>query len=66
MGVPTVAQQNQQHLCSAWMQVPSLDQHSGLRIWCCCSYDLSHNCGLDLIPGLGNVYATGQPKNNST
>ena len=49
-GVPTVVQQDQQHLWStpAW--------HSGLRIWHC------HNCLSDLIPGPGTPYTEGQPK----
>ena len=35
VGVPAVAQQDQQHLRSAGMQVRSLAQHSGLRKWGC-------------------------------
>ena len=57
-GVPTVAQQDPQHLRSAGMQVRSLNHHSGLRIWCWCSY------GSDLIPGPGTPHATGWPKRN--
>ena len=26
-------------------------QHSGLRIWHCCTYGVSHSCGFDLWPG---------------
>ena len=38
--------------------------HSGLRIWSCCSWGwcVHHNCGWDLIPGLGTPYAAGWPK----
>ena len=43
-------------------QVCSLSQYSGLRIWCCCSFGLGCDCGLDLIPGPGVPYAVGQPK----
>ena len=39
--------------------------HSGLRICCCCSYGVDHNCGLDLIPGPETPYATGKPKNKT-
>ena len=41
------------------MQVQSLAQHSGLRIWCCHSCSLGHSCGSNLIPGLGTPYALG-------
>ena len=37
-------------------------QHSGLRIWHCHSSSIGRNCRLNLIPGLGTPYATGQPK----
>lgn len=53
IGVPTVVQWNQWHLCSARMQVLSLAQHSGLK-------DLGCSCGLDLILGLGTLAE--QPK----
>ena len=48
-----MAQWDWQHLGRAGMWVPSLAQHSGLRIWHCCSCGLVCNCGSDLIPGLG-------------
>ena len=44
------------------MQVQSLARHSGLRVPCCHSCVLSHNCGLDLIPGPGAPYAAEWPK----
>ena len=37
-------------------------QHSGLRMWHCCSCSVGQNCGLDLVYGLGNPYASGRPK----
>ena len=44
------------------MQVQSLAQHSGLRIWCCHNHScsLGRNHSLDLIPGPGTPYAVGQ------
>ena len=50
------------HLGSAGLQVQSPAQYSGLGIWHCHSCSLGHNSGLDLIPGPGTPYATGQPK----
>ena len=44
------------------MQVQSPARHSRLGIWHCLSRGLGFNCGSDLIPGLGALYATGQPK----
>ena len=41
-----------------WVQ--SLAQHSGLRVWRCCS--LGCHCSSDLIPGLGAPHTSGQPK----
>ena len=61
-GISTVAQQDPQCLCSTGMQVPFLAWHSGLRIWCCHSCGISHNCSSDLIPGPGTSYAAGWPK----
>jgi len=61
-GDPAVVQQDKQRLGSVGMQVQSLGWHSGLRIWHCCSCGLGRICGLDLIPGLGIPYATGQWK----
>ena len=46
-----MVQQDRWHLWSAGTQVQSPAQHSGLRIWCCCSYGLGSNCGSDQIPG---------------
>ena len=51
-----------QHLCSMETQVWSLAQHSGLRIWHCCSCSVGHSCSSDLIPGLGTPCAMGWPK----
>ena len=39
-----------------------LPTYSGLRTWCCCSYDLGRSCGLDLIPVPGTPYAWGSQK----
>ena len=63
-GVPAVVEQGWQCLGNAGMgmQIPSLAQHSGLRIWHCCSCSLGCSCGSDLIPGLGIPYAVWQPK----
>ena len=36
--------------------------HNELRIRCCCSFGVGHNCGSDLTPGLGTPYATGRPR----
>ena len=62
IGVPAVAQWDQQCLGSTTAQVPSSAQHRGLRIQRCYSCSLGHICGLDLIPGLGTPYAMGWPK----
>ena len=56
VGVPAMVQWDLKCLGSAGMQVQFLAWHSGLRIRCC------RNCSLDLSPGPGNPYATGQPK----
>ena len=37
-------------IVSVETQVQSLAQCSVLRIWCCCSCDISCSCSLDLIP----------------
>ena len=62
IGVPTVEQQNWQHRGSTGTQVEYPALHSGLRIRCCCSCSLGHNCGLDLIPGPGTPYGVRWPK----
>ena len=62
LGGPDVVQWDLWHFGSTGIQVCSLAQHSQLRIQCCCSCILGHNCGLDLIPGPGTSYAAGQPK----
>ena len=62
MGAPSVVQQDQWHLGSAGTQVWSPAWLSVLKIQCCCSCSSGHNCGLELIPGPGTPYATGQPK----
>ena len=49
------------HLGSTATQVQSPAQHSGLRIRRCRSCSLGLDCSLDLIPGPGTPYATGQP-----
>ena len=53
--VPAMAQQNGPHLGSAGTHVPSLAQHSGLRIQCCHSFGLG--CSSDLILDPGTPYA---------
>lgn len=58
--VPTVAQWDQQCLCSTRTQVQSPAQHSGLKDLAC--HNEGHNCGSDLIPAAGTPYATGWPK----
>ena len=60
--VPTVAQQDQQCLWSAGMQVRIPAQHSGLRIWRCCTCSVGCNCGSHLIPDPGTLYASGDPR----
>ena len=64
LGIPAVAPQDQWQwrLRSDGMQVPSLASLSGLSIWGCRSRGLGHNCGSNLIPGLGTPFAKGQPK----
>ena len=57
-----MAQRDQQHLGSTGTLVRSPARHSGLRIQCCHSCVLVHDCGLDLIPGPGSPYAMGWPK----
>ena len=54
-----VVQQDQWHLCSSRMHVQSLAQHHELKNP---AWRVDHNCGLNLIPGPGTQYATGQPK----
>lgn len=43
-GIPAVVQQDWWRLWSSGMQVPYMAQHSGLRIWCCCSCSVPCNC----------------------
>ena len=62
LGVPAVVQWNWQCLGSTRIQVPSPARHSGLRILHCLSCGLGHNCGSDLIPDPGTLYALGWPK----
>ena len=57
-----MAQQDQWCLWSAGTQVRSLVRLHGLRILCCHSCGTGRNCGLDLIFGLGALYALGRPK----
>ena len=64
-GVPAVAQWDLWRLWSAGMQVRSRAQHSGLRVRCCHSCSVGHNCSPDLIPGLETPYSSGQQKNNN-
>ena len=52
---------DRQHFGSAGTQVRSPAQHSGLRIWRCCSLGLGRDCSSDLIPGPGTPYAAGWP-----
>ena len=61
-GVPTVVQQHWRHLGSTGTQVRSLAQHSGLRIWHCCSCGLGLKLQLRSDPWPGNPYVEGQPK----
>ena len=53
---------DQWHLGSAGTQVQSLAWHSGFQDPALPQRGLGHNCGLDLIPGLGTPFATGQPQ----
>ena len=59
--VPMVTQQDKRHLGSTGIQVRPPAQHSGLRIRRCHICSLGHDCGSDLIPGLGAPNAMGQP-----
>ena len=59
IGVPAVAQQDQQCLWSTGMQVQSPAWHSALRIWHCCRCGIGYNCSSDMTPGLGIPYAEG-------
>ena len=61
--VPAVAQWNQWCLCSTRIQVWSQAPHSGLKDPALLQASaLGHNCGSDLIPGLGTPYIMGWPK----
>ena len=57
-----MAQQDWWRLCSPGTQVQFLAQHSGLRIWSCCSCSVVGTCGLNLIPGLGTPSAMEKAK----
>ena len=57
-----MVQWDRQHLGSPGMQVNSLTQHSGLRIWHFHSCSLGCNCGSYRIPGQGTPYAMEQSK----
>ena len=58
-GVPAGVQWDMQLWDAGWFPQPG---HGGLRIQHCCSCDIGHNCGSDLIPGLGTPYAMEWPK----
>ena len=62
LGVPTVAQQDQQRPWSAGTQVQSLAWHSILRIWHCCTCSIGCIWSSDLITGPGIPYPMGQTK----
>ena len=61
LGVPAVTQwvKNPTEVArvAAEVQVPSLAQYSGLRIWSCCSYGAASSGGLDSAWEL--LHATG-------
>ena len=57
-----MVQQDWRHLGNTGIQVQSLAQHSGLRMWRCCSCGIGRNCSFDVIPGPGTPYGVGQPK----
>ena len=57
-----MAQWDWRHLGSTGMQPRFPDQHSGLRIWCCHSFNLGSNWSLDMTPGLGAPYVRGSQK----
>ena len=65
LGDPAVAQQYQQHLWSAGMQIRSPAQHSGLMTLCCFYFHVGHNCVLDLIPGLETPHAAEMPNTHT-
>ena len=56
-GAPTVAQRvkdlTTMAQVAAEVRVGSTARHSGLRMWCCCSCGIGHNCSLDSTPGPG-------------
>ena len=56
-----MAQQDWSCLESIGTQVRFQAQHSGLRIWHCCSCSLSSVCNSDLTPGPGTPNAVGWP-----
>ena len=57
-----MVQRDQRCLGSAGTQVQPLAQPRGLRILCCHSCSLGHNCNSDQIPGLVIPYAKGWPE----
>ena len=61
-GIPSMVQWDRLHLSYTRSQVWSLIQHSGLRIQHCHSCSTGLNSSSDHIPGLGTLYAVGQPK----
>ena len=58
-GVPTVTQWIGSR---TWAQSPAWHGELVKGSNCCCSCGVVHNCGSDLIPGLGTPYAMGQSK----
>ena len=60
--VPTMALRDWWCLGSTGTQVPSLAQHSRLRIQHCRRCGFGHDVGSDLIPGLGTPDVVGWPK----
>ena len=65
-GILTVAQGDQQHLCST-KDAGFHSQPSTVcsRIWCCRNCSLRRNCVSDPIPGQGTPCAAGWPRKKS-
>lgn len=59
-----MAQQDLRYCWSTGMQVQSLAQYSGLRIWCCYYSGSGHSCGVGSVPGLrtATCHSHGQKK----
>ena len=57
-----MSQRDRQHFGQTGMQIRSPVWHGGLGIWHNHSCSLGHSGSSDLIPGLGNPYATRWPK----